>query len=187
MTMMEQENETTYTKESDTLARMHENDAVLDPHFLPANAAALVQSLLQLSVAQRDILERELNRSGEDALLVLSLNPMWHGCDVDASAVCDAIATFGMTGGARRDASNSDCHRWIFHFDSYQDIGLCRRGIRAMHPQAFAHSRAGIEAIANAGGFDKALLRAEPLAFAAVVIKIGVRQDDAGEYPFFFQ
>ncbi|DAZ95157.1 TPA: hypothetical protein N0F65_009866, partial [Lagenidium giganteum] len=64
------ENEATGTCASET-------NSASDPHFLPVNAAKLTQSLIRLSDEQRQVLEKELNRTDEDPLLVLRFNPNW--------------------------------------------------------------------------------------------------------------
>ncbi|DAZ96338.1 TPA: hypothetical protein N0F65_007988 [Lagenidium giganteum] len=172
------ENEATGTCASD-------RNSASDPHFLPVNAAKLTQSLIGLSDEQRQVLEKELNRTDEDPLLVLRFNPNWQG-QVAVGTVCDAIATFGMRGGARRD-SGEGCHGWVFHFDHYQDLGPCKTAIALAHPEAFAFSpRAITRAEAAFGAAARANLPTEPLAYAVVINKIAIRQDDAGSLEFFY-
>ncbi|DAZ95156.1 TPA: hypothetical protein N0F65_009865 [Lagenidium giganteum] len=98
-----------------------------------------------------------------------------------------------MRGGARRD-SGEGCHRWVFHFDHYQDIGPCKTAIKLAYPEAFASSPDAATASvttaaqfsAQAAAFIRANLRTEPLAYAVVINKIAIRQDDAGILEFFY-
>ncbi|KAL7684764.1 hypothetical protein Plhal304r1_c034g0107171 [Plasmopara halstedii] len=89
-----------------------------------------------------------------------------------------------MRGDARRD-SGEGCHRWIFHFDHYQDIGSCKTAIKLAHREAFASSPDAVTD-AVAAGAVRANLRTEPLAYAVVINKIAIRQDDAGILEFFY-
>ncbi|GMF31532.1 unnamed protein product [Phytophthora fragariaefolia] len=179
-------------KHEATGTRPSERNSASDPHFLPVNAAKLTQSLIGLSDEQRQVLEKELDRTDEDALLVLRFNPNWQG-QFAVGTVCDAIATFGMRGRARRDAGEG-CHRWIFHFDHYQDIEPCRNAIQLAYPEAFALPTSAVTTVVAAGvaagaaaAAGIANLPTEPLAYAVATNKSAIRQDDAGTLHFFYQ
>jgi hypothetical protein len=173
------------------------SDISSDPLFLPVNAAKLTQKLIGLTDEQTKTLEEELNLTDEDPLLVLRQNPDFSAGNIDANDVYDAIATYEIRNNTRRDAGDN-CHRWIFHFDHFHDIGPCKREIKRQFPEAFANPPdavdevlANVQRILNPSRRQLARLRAsvviEPLAFAVVINKIAIRQDDAGEYRFFFK
>jgi hypothetical protein len=161
------------------------------------NAAKLTQKLIGLTDEQTKTLEKELNRTDEDPLLVLRQNPDFPAGNIDASDVYDAIATYEIRNNTRRDAGDG-CHRWIFHFDHFQDIGPCKREIQQQFPQAFADPPDTVDnAVTNAQRMFnvsigrlaafRATFDIQPLAFAVVINKIAIRQDDAGEYLFFYK
>ncbi|KAL3657371.1 hypothetical protein V7S43_017690 [Phytophthora oleae] len=163
--------------ELDASAQVNGSNAS-DPHFLPVNAAKLTQSLIGLSDKQRQVLEKELDLTDEDSLLVLRFNPNWQG-QVAVATVCDAIAAFEQCTSRQRG------HRWIFHFDHYQDLLPCKTAIRLAHPEAFAVSPDAVTT-AVAAGAVRANLQTEPLAYGVVINKIAVHQDDAGTFDFFY-
>ncbi|KAH9189290.1 hypothetical protein AeNC1_008729 [Aphanomyces euteiches] len=173
------------------------DDASSEAHFLPVNAAKLTQKLIGLSDEQTKTLEEELNQSDEDTLLVVRQNPDFPAGIIDANDVCDAIATYDKRDNTRRDAGNG-CRRWIFHFNFYQDIGPCKREMERLFPTAFADPPHTIDnAVANAQRMFnpsqhqltafRAAFDIQPLAFAVVINKIAVRQDDADENLFFYK
>ncbi|KAG9402381.1 hypothetical protein AC1031_006995 [Aphanomyces cochlioides] len=164
-------------------------DASSDPHFLPVNAAKLTQKLIGLTDEQTKTLEEELNRTDEDPLLVIRQNPDFPAGNIDANEVYDAIATYEMRDNTRRDAGNG-CRRWIFHFNYYQDIGPCKSEMERRFPRAFAdppHTIDDAVAIAQRTfnpsqhqlNAFRAAFNIQPLAFAVVINKIAIRQDDA--------
>ncbi|OQR90640.1 hypothetical protein THRCLA_22529 [Thraustotheca clavata] len=172
-------------------------DTSSDPHFLPVNAAKLTQKLIGLSDEQTETLEEELNRTDEDTLLVIRQNPDFPAGNINPNEVFDAIATYEMRNNTRRDAGDG-CREWIFHFNHYQDIGPCKRAMERLFPGAFADPPHTIDnAVANAqriGNFTQRQVNAfratfdiQPLAFAVVINKIAIRQDDAGEILFFYK
>ncbi|KAG9406345.1 hypothetical protein AC1031_002664 [Aphanomyces cochlioides] len=102
-----------------------------------------------------------------------------------------------MRDNTRRDAGDG-CRRWIFHFNFYQDIGPCKREMERLFPRAFADSPHTIDnAVANAQRLFnpnqhqlnafRATFDIQPLAFAVVINKIAIREDDAGENLFFYK
>ncbi|KAL3702531.1 hypothetical protein R1sor_020553 [Riccia sorocarpa] len=146
--------------------------------WTPKYAADSVQRLIGLNDEQRTILENHLNEDDEDALLVLRVNPEWiaiHG-QAAADGVTDDIARYLVGEQRRRDKAGK---RWIFHFELSSDIDKCKSFVLATHPQAFSLSPEAV-----AAGFVGA--NTIPLAFAAVVHKVGVRQDDAARSGFFY-
>lgn len=153
--------------------------------MLPVNAAKLTQSLIGLSNEQRHVLENVLDQMDEDPLLVLRLNPNWQSQQLATETVCDAIGTYGMSNSTHRDTGEG-CQRWIFHFDHYQDIEPCRNAIQLAYPAAFALPPSAITTAVTAGA-NLANLPTEPMAYAVVINKIAVRQDDAGILHFFYQ
>ena len=107
-------------------------------------------------------------------LLVLHDNPDWQQGAVDCDAVCDAIATFRMARGKRRD-SGDGCHRWIFHFDGVQEVHACRSAMLQRFGGAFC-----IETNENA------IKPPQPMAFAVVVTQVRRHDEDILDYPFFY-
>jgi hypothetical protein len=127
-------------------------------------------------------LEKELNLTDEDPLLVIRMNPNFQQGNINVNAVCDAIATYNTPGGVRRD-SGRGCHRWIFHFDHSPEILDCRDAILQQFRSAFVQSAASIaESIAHGARG----LPTEPMATAVIITKIAVRQDEVLEFPFFY-
>jgi hypothetical protein len=157
----------------------YENCAELEPQ----SAAFNVQGLLKLSESERSILLAELLRTADDPILALKINPRWvDQNEVGASTdVLDAIATFRMAHGNRRD---EQCPGFLYHFKTSLELGQCKVLLLRNYPNAFAVSPATIALIGPAAaGLD---VNREPLAFSAVIHKVGVRQDDVEQFEFFY-
>jgi len=157
-------------------------------YFSPTESARQIQILFDLSDQQAQIVEEELNKTNEDTILILHLNPNWRG-HIYVGAVYDEIARFGMQENMRRD-NGDGCFRWLFHFANFEDICACRKEIRRQFPEAFAHSPRALSAIAAAQAVAQAaiamVLPVEPMAFAVVIHKHALHQSDFQEYPFFY-
>ncbi len=92
----------------------------------------MTHKLIGFTDEQTKTLEEELNRTD-----VLRQNPDFPVANIDATDVYDATATYEIRNNTLRDAGDG-CHRWIFHFDHFQDIGPCKREIQRQFPEAFA-------------------------------------------------
>ena len=153
----------------------------LDPH----TAVSLVKDLLKLSEAESKKLLAELIKTSEDPLLALKINPAWvayHGAGAD-TAVLDEIADFEVGNGDRRDEQSPG---FLYYFKTAHELDRCRAAVLGNHPAAFALSPDVLARIAPAAA---ALIPApdrEPLAFTAVIHKVGVRQDDVQRFQFFY-
>ena len=151
----------------------------------PLTAASAVQTLLKLSDEEKEKLHSELLQTSEDPILALKINPAWaahHGA-VATNAVLDEIAGFGLPDGERRDEK---CPGFLFHFRTVHELRTCRASVLQNHQTAFALSP---ESLARMGPAAAALIAAhdrEPLAYTAVIHKVGVREDDVDAFEFFY-
>ncbi|KAL2612021.1 hypothetical protein R1flu_023713 [Riccia fluitans] len=145
----------------------------------PATASQQVAEMIGLSTELTKVLAEELNLTDEDPILAVRVNDAWTAIhsQATADAILDDIATYNMVPPNRRDAAAG--HRWIFHFKKSSDIDDCRDQVLANSPNAFALSPAAV-ALGAVG------LPAIPMAFCAVIHKIGVREDDVQRYDFFY-
>lgn len=145
----------------------------------PHAAVTRVDALLSLSESEKLSLLHELLCTDEDPILVLKENPAWNGLFPGGSAaVINAIATWNMPAG-RRDVNAPGL---LFHFNDAYDLDQCKAAIMAAHPNAFSLSPASVAAL---GGAIHAA-NVVPMAFTAVVHKVGVREDDVQSFQFFY-
>ena len=145
----------------------------------------MVQDLLKLSEAESKKLLAELIKTSEDPILALKINPAWvayHESGAE-TAVLNEIANFEAANGDRRDEQSPG---FLYHFKTAHELDRCRAAVLENHPAAFALSHDVLARIAPA---TAALIPApdrEPLAFTAVIHKVGVRQDDVQQFQFFY-
>ncbi|KAL2634766.1 hypothetical protein R1flu_006245 [Riccia fluitans] len=139
--------------------------------------------MIGLSTELTKVLAEELNLTDEDTILAVRVNDAWTAIhsQATADAILDDIATYNMVPPNRRDAAAG--HRWIFHFKKSSDIDDCRDQVLANSPNAFSLSPAAFAAAVAHGAVG---LPAIPMAFCAVIHKIGVREDDVQRYDFFY-
>lgn len=127
------------------------------------------------------MLRQEVDKTSEDPIFVVKVNPAWVAMYDEASAnvVLDFIGEFDMAEDQQRDSE--DLRRFVYHFGVAPDIRRCRTATLEKFPSAFAFSPDAIAAGAGADG-----VRVVPLGFCAVIHKTGVRQDDAESSTFFY-
>lgn len=156
------------------VSKKEDNDGPMNPK----SAAKYVQEILGLDANRTEILARHLDSFDEDPVLVLKENPAWIGVHGQQAAdtITDAIANYDTLPGSRRDVA---AHRWIFHFNRSNDIDNCKDALVVAHPIAFALSP---HAVVLAGGGGQSM----PMAWTAVVHKLGVREDDVQRFQFFY-
>jgi hypothetical protein len=151
----------------------------------PLTAASTVQTLLKLSEEEKEKLHSVLLQLSEDPILALKINPVWaahHGA-VATTAVLIEIVGFDVPNGERRDEK---CPGFLFHFKTVHELRTCRASVLQNHRTAFALSP---ESLARMGPAAAALIAAhdrEPLAYTAVIHKVGVREDDVDAFEFFY-
>ena len=147
-------------------------------------AVDFVDKRLKLSAHEKLALMDELNCTTDDPLLVIKVNSAWvdvHG-EAVANAVLDSIACFEMEGGHRRD-NIAGGHRWIFHFQTMDDMERCSASVHQEHPTAFSFSRKAMRQFAGQplpGGTSH-----PSLGQSAVILKMGPRKSDGSNYQFF--
>lgn len=149
--------------------------------LLSTSAAYEVQMIVGLDQLELEELSQELQQDDEDLILVLKLNPIWIGMYSQAMAdeVLDLIATWGMDNPTLQVNRQRRGHPWICHFAYLADMSDCRQATLADHPIAFALSPEAIAMGAIGVGTN-------PLAFSAIVHKLGVHQDDVEPFNFFY-
>ncbi|RUS21590.1 hypothetical protein BC937DRAFT_92150 [Endogone sp. FLAS-F59071] len=116
--------------------------------------------------------------SQDMSIIVIRPNPLWiaqHG-QVAYDAVIELFATINLPPLRRRDRDS----KAIFHFRELGEAFTVRDAVKAVAPQAF-FVQPGLQAElpARAGQY-------EPLGYAWMVTKIGVRQSDYCELKEFF-
>ena len=151
----------------------------------PLTAASTVQTLLKLSEEEKEKLHSVLLQLSEDPILALKINPAWVA-HYDAGAetvVLDEIAEFGVSNGERRDEK---CPGFLYHFRIVHELRTCRASILQNHRNAFALSPDTLVLIGPAAVALIAPAAREPLAYTAVIHKVGVREDDIDAFEFFY-
>ena len=148
----------------------------------PHAAVSRVDGLLGLSEDEKEALRSELLCTDEDPILVLKENPAWNAVNpAGSAAVINAIATWGAP-PARRDNKSPGL---LFHFHDAYQLDQCKIALMAAHPNAFSPSPTLVATLLASGGAIGAL-NVIPMAFTAVVHKVGVRQDDVQDFQFFY-
>ena len=151
----------------------------------PLTAASTVQTLLKLSEEEKEKLQSELLQTSEDPILALKINPAWvahYGAGAE-TAVLDEIAEFGVPNGERRDEK---CPGFLYNFKTVHELRTCRASVLQNHQTAFALSPDSLALMGPAAAALIALANREPLAYTAVIHKVGVREDDVDAFEFFY-
>lgn len=136
-----------------------------------------------MSESQLHVLIDELQRTDEDPILALRVNPEWitlHG-EAMADEVMNFIANFKMPHGIRRDFNGA--RNFLFHFNQSADISDCREATAEQFDQAFTFSPRGVAYALAKGSVG---ISSVPLVYGAVIHKAGVRQGDVQKYGFFY-
>ena len=145
----------------------------------------MVQDLLKLSEAESKKLLSELKKTSEDPILALKINPAWvayHKAGAE-TAVLNEIANFEVVNGGRRDEQSPG---FLYHFKTAHELSRCRASVLRNHRAAFAVSPDTLDGIEPAAAALIPAQGREPLAFTAVIHKVGVRQDDVEPFQFFY-
>ncbi len=150
----------------------------------PNSAVLNVRKWLNLSENEKELLLDSLLCEGEATILVVKMNPAWlasHRPGTD-TAVIDALAFLKVQKSVRRDAKAPG---FIFHFKTSQEKNDVKDLIRQMHPVAFSLGPMSAAAVKPAidAGFK---VNVEPMAFTAVIHKLGIRKHDAESSQFFY-
>ena len=98
----------------------------------------------------------------------------------NADAVLEEVTRFQMPARSRRDSNG---RHWLFHFIKSRDIMDCRMAIIRSHPHAFSLSSAAVATAVAVGAVGVATI---PMAFTAIVHKVGVGKDDVKPIEFFY-
>uniref|UniRef100_A0A914CST3 Uncharacterized protein n=1 Tax=Acrobeloides nanus TaxID=290746 RepID=A0A914CST3_9BILA len=151
----------------------------------PHEASEVIAVELNLNVDEKKAVFRVLDETDEDPIMVIRLNQNWINTFELAAAnqVLDAIATFHMSQGQRRDEQATHL---CFRFAEGSHINACRDFLLndAAYKNAFAPSPT---ALAHLAAFNiNYPENREPMGFCAQVNKIGIRRDDIQTIPFFY-
>jgi hypothetical protein len=149
------------------------------------HTTTVVREKFGLKDAEIETLRNAVCQAEEDPVLVIRPNPIWvapaGGPTYDQ--VMDAIATFQMVGGKRRD-SQAGCHRWIFHFEDCSIVGACERHIKATFPATLGITA---DCVAFAAAYGAPMPAPPvPMGFASLIHKINVRSSDVYDRKFFY-
>ena len=159
----------------------------MDLYMDDAQAVNFVDKRLKLSSEQKLALRREVTCTIDDPILVINVNPAWidmHG-QANADTILDTIAGFEMKGRHRRDELAGG-HRWIFHFQSMDDMERCSDAVYQEFPAAFTYSRRAMQSLRLAadqplpGGVSRV-----SLGQSAVILKMGPNKSDGLNFQFF--
>lgn len=134
---------------------------------------------LKLSSPEKLALMIRLNFTMDDPFLVIKVNSGWVDvqCQAVADAVLDSIACFEMEGGHRSDEIAGG-YRWIFHFQTMDDMERCSESVHQEYPVAFSFSRKAMHQFAGQHLHIS-------LGQSAVILKMGPCKSDGSNYPFF--